>query len=197
MNDKDIWLFVGLGNPGNKYQNNRHNIGFMALDTIVDDVPSFAPFKTSKFQGELTETKFSGAKVVLLKPQTYMNESGRSVGAVARFYKIPPEKVVVLHDELDLNPGELRMKKGGGNAGHNGLKSIQAHMNTADFWRIRIGIGHPGERHLVSNYVLSDFAKAEASWVEKVTDYIASSYTKIIENDAESYMTEVNKFSKS
>lgn len=192
-----MWLFVGLGNPGDKYMKNRHNIGFMAVEAMADGAHNFPPFKTSKFQGELTEKNVDSQKIILLKPKTYMNESGKSVGAVARFYKIPPENIVVFHDELDLKAGDLRMKKGGGNAGHNGLKSIQAHLSTPDFWRVRMGIGHPGEKHLVSNYVLSDFAKAEASWLEGVIDFVADSYAKVIENGAESYMKDINKFKQS
>lgn len=192
-----MWLFVGLGNPGDKYKKNRHNIGFMAVEAMADGAHNFPPFKTSKFQAELTEKNIEGQKVILLKPKTYMNESGKSVGATARFYKIPPENIVVFHDELDLKAGDLRMKKGGGNAGHNGLKSIQAHLSTPDFWRVRMGIGHPGEKHLVSNYVLSDFAKSEHQWLEGVIDFIADSYAKVIENGAESYMKDINKFKQS
>jgi len=186
-----MWLIVGLGNPGSKYKDNRHNIGFMAVDEMAGT--SFSP---SKFKGDLAEVRKDGQKVLFLKPQTYMNESGQSVGAVARFYKIPTDKIIVLHDELDLKAGELRMKKGGGNAGHNGLKSMQAHLSSPDFWRIRIGIGHPGEKHLVSNYVLSDFAKAEAPWVEDVIHFLDRSFGNLIENGPESYMKDVNGYSR-
>ena len=188
-----MWLIVGLGNPGDKYKNNRHNIGFMAVDSIADDKQ--ASFK-SKFQGEIAEIRVGGDKVILLKPQTYMNESGRSVGAAAKFYKIPPKNIIVLHDELDIKAGEIRMKCGGGNAGHNGLKSMQAHLGTADFWRIRMGIGRPENKNQVSNYVLSDFAKAESQIVEDMIDFISDSYGKLVENGAESYMKDVNAFSK-
>lgn len=194
---KAMWLFVGLGNPGAKYEKNRHNIGFMAAEAIADGAYNFAPFKASKFKAEITEKTINGQKIILMKPQTYMNESGQSVGAAARFYKIPPENIIVLHDELDLKPGELRIKKGGGNAGHNGLKSIQAHLSTPDFWRIRMGIGHPGEKHLVSNYVLSDFAKADQVWLEQMIDFTADIYAKIIENGVESVMKEINSFKPS
>lgn len=164
-----MYLIVGLGNPGDKYARNRHNIGFMAVDAMRDDDPSIPDFK-SKFSGLYTEGRFGREKAGLLKPHTYMNESGRSVGAACKFFKIPPERVIVIHDELDLKPGEVKVKKGGGNAGHNGLKSIQAHLGTPDFWRVRVGIGHPrdfgGGREDVSNYVLSDFAKLEREgWV--------------------------------
>ncbi len=191
---KAMWLFVGLGNPGAKYEKNRHNIGFMAVEAMADGAYNFPPFKTSKFKAEITEKNIDGTKVILMKPQTYMNESGQSVGAVARFYKISPENIVVLHDELDLKAGKLRIKKGGGNAGHNGLKSIQAHLSTPDFWRIRMGIGHPGEKHLVSNYVLSDFAKAEQNWLEQVIDFTTDIYGKIIENGAQSVTKDINSF---
>ena len=167
-----MYLFVGLGNPGNKYQNNRHNIGFLVLDDIATDY-------REKFQGLYTEQRIDGGKVGLLKPMTYMNESGQSVAKAAKFYKIPPENIIVFHDELDLKPGEVRTKFGGGTAGHNGLKSIKAHLGTPDFWRIRIGIGHPGDKNLVSNYVLSDFAKAEEQTFEDII-YQLSKHIKII-----------------
>lgn len=169
----DTWLFVGLGNPGDKYAKNRHNIGFMAVDAMARAY-NFPPFR-KKFQGELSEGTIGGAKVVLLKPHTYMNESGQSVTAAAKFYKIPPARIVAWHDELDLAPSKMRIKTGGGNAGHNGLKSMQAHLGTPDFRRVRLGIGHPGDKDRVSGYVLSDFAKVEGPWVsllvEAVSDY--------------------------
>lgn len=159
VSDSGVWLFAGLGNPGDQYKNNRHNIGFMVVDSIAQ-AHDFPPFKT-KYQGLLSEGKIDGSKIILLKPQTYMNNSGQSVAAAAKFYKIPPERILVFHDELDLEPGKIRIKCGGGNAGHNGLKSIQAHLGTPDFWRVRMGIGHPGDKDRVHSYVLGDFAKAE------------------------------------
>ncbi len=177
-----MWLFVGLGNPGNKYKNNRHNIGFMVIDAIAD----MSSFKL-KFQGDMTEKRIGAEKVILVKPLTYMNESGKAVGKCTKFYKIPPERVIVFHDELDLKPGEVRVKKGGGNAGHNGLKSIQAHLGTPDFWRVRIGIGRPQGEGDVSNYVLSDFAKAEQNWLETLIDTLSDASEMIIKDSPEEY----------
>ena len=169
----DTWLFTGLGNPGDKYARNRHNIGFMVADEIAR-THKFPPFR-KKFSAEMAEGVIDGTKVVLLKPWTYMNESGQSVAAAAKFYKIAPARIVAFHDELDLAPGKVRVKTGGGNAGHNGLKSMQAHLGTPDFMRVRLGIGHPGDKDRVSGYVLSDFSKTEGKWlnllIEAVSDY--------------------------
>lgn len=156
-------LFVGLGNPGRAYAGNRHNIGFMALEAVAR-AHSAPPFR-SKFQGLVSEIALAGERVVLLAPQTYMNESGRAVGEASRYLKIEPKDIVVFHDELDLPPGKVRVKSGGGNAGHNGLKSVSAHVGN-EYRRVRLGIGHPGDRALVHNYVLGDFAKSDAPWVE-------------------------------
>ncbi len=175
-----MYLFVGLGNPGAKYVNNRHNIGFLVLDELSTDY-------REKFQGLYTEQRLEGTKAGLLKPMTYMNESGQSVAKASKFYKIPPEDIIVFHDELDLKPGEVRVKKGGGTAGHNGLKSIQAHLGTPDFWRIRIGIGHPGDRNLVSNYVLSDFAKSEESIFEDIIYHLSKHAPCITSDGVEAY----------
>ena len=158
-------LFVGLGNPGSKYAHNRHNIGFMALDRIAND-HGFAPWR-GKFQGSVSEGRLGSEKVVLLKPETFMNLSGQSVGAAMRFYKLEPGDVTVFHDELDLAPGKVRVKVGGGHAGHNGLRSIHQHIGP-EYERVRMGIGHPGHKDRVSGYVLSDFAKAEADWLDDV-----------------------------
>jgi len=158
-------LFVGLGNPGSKYAHNRHNIGFMALDRIAGD-HGFAPWR-GKFQGNVSEGRLGTEKVVLLKPETFMNLSGQSVGAAMRFYKFEPGDVTVFHDELDLAPGKVRVKMGGGHAGHNGLRSIHQHIGP-EYERVRMGIGHPGHKDRVSGYVLSDFAKAEADWLDDV-----------------------------
>jgi PTH1 family peptidyl-tRNA hydrolase len=163
-------LFVGLGNPGTRYAGNRHNIGFMALDAIARRHRA-APWRR-KFQGESTEAVIGRERVLLLKPLTFMNESGRAVAEAQRFYKIPLEDVVVFHDELDLAPAKLRVKKGGGNAGHNGLRSITAQCGN-EYWRARLGIGHPGDKALVHAYVLNDFAKAEMPWVEDLCDAMA------------------------
>lgn len=156
-------LFVGLGNPGAKYLKNRHNIGFMALDRIAED-HGFGPWK-SKFQGQISEGRLGTEKVLLLKPETFMNLSGQSVGEAMRFYKLTPADVTVLHDEIDLAPGKLRVKQGGGHAGHNGLRSIHQHIGDA-YQRVRLGVGHPGRKELVPHYVLQDFAKADAGWLD-------------------------------
>ena len=163
-------LFVGLGNPGSKYAGNRHNIGFMALDAIAD-AHGFTPFKP-RFQGLLSEGRFGSDKALLLKPTTFMNLSGQSVGETMRFFKLDPDDVTVFHDELDLAPGKLRCKTGGGHAGHNGLRSIHQHIGT-DYHRVRMGIGHPGHKDKVASYVLNDFAKAEGPWLEDVMRGIA------------------------
>ncbi|WP_417263289.1 aminoacyl-tRNA hydrolase [Celeribacter sp.] len=158
-------LFVGLGNPGAKYAHNRHNIGFMVLDRIAED-HGFGPWR-AKFQAQVTEGRLGGDKVILLKPETFMNLSGQSVGEAMRFYKLTPADVVVFHDELDLAPGKVRVKSGGGHAGHNGLRSIHQHIG-AEYDRVRLGIGHPGHKDRVAPYVLSDFAKAEQDWLDDV-----------------------------
>ena len=181
-----MWLFVGLGNPGDKYSKNRHNVGFMILDHIADNYPAFSGFR-SKFQGETTEGRLNGQKVVLLKPTTYMNNSGQSVAQAAKFYKIDPNKVLVFHDELDLKPGEVRVKQGGGNAGHNGLKSIQAHLGTPDFWRARIGIGRPQHKGQVSNFVLDDFSKAERDCLEPLVDTVSDNVGIVLEENPRVY----------
>lgn len=155
-------IFAGLGNPGARYGRNRHNIGFMALDALAR-AHRASPWR-ARFQAEACEATIGAEKVLLLKPQTYMNESGRSIGEAARFFKIAPADVFVFHDELDLAPAKLRVKLGGGNAGHNGLRSTTAAIGN-DYWRVRMGIGHPGDKALVHAYVLNDFGKAEEPWV--------------------------------
>ncbi|GGB34970.1 peptidyl-tRNA hydrolase [Roseibium aquae] len=164
-------LIVGLGNPGDKYARNRHNIGFMAADEIHRAHSSFAPWR-SRFQAQVSEGRIGTEKVLLMKPSTYMNESGRAVGEAMRFYKIEPQDVCVIYDELDLPPAKFRMKTGGGHGGHNGLRSITAHIGES-YRRLRLGIGHPGDKKLVSNYVLGDFAKADADWLEPLLRAIA------------------------
>ncbi len=165
-------LFVGLGNPGTKYQGNRHNIGFMAVDEIARR-HGFASWRR-RFQGETAEGTLDGERVILLKPATYMNESGRAVSEAANFFKLGLGDIVVFHDELDLPPAKLRVKTGGGHAGHNGLRSISAHLGN-DYRRVRLGIGHPGVKDIVHAYVLNDFAKADDPWVEALCDAIAES----------------------
>ena len=184
-----MWLLVGLGNPGDKYAGNRHNIGFMVVDRVAEE-HGFSTFK-EKFQGRYAEGRIDGHKVMLLKPQTYMNESGQSVGKAAKFYKIPPEKVVVFHDELDLEPFKIRVKTGGGVAGHNGLKSIKAHLGTPGFVRVRLGIGHPGSKDKVSPYVLNDFPKADQPVLERLLDAAGHHVPLLISGNTDDYMTRV------
>lgn len=178
-------LFVGLGNPGADYARHRHNIGFMAVDAIVRR-HSFSPWR-AKFQGEVCEGTIAGEKVVALKPMTYMNESGRSVAACAQFYKIEPKDIVVFHDELDLPPAKIRVKVGGGHAGHNGLRSITAHMG-ADFRRIRLGIGHPGSKERVTGWVLGDFAKVDREWLEPLLDDVSDAADRLVAGDDTAFM---------
>jgi PTH1 family peptidyl-tRNA hydrolase len=165
-------LFVGLGNPGAKYAHNRHNIGFMAVDEIARR-HGFAPWRR-RFQGETTEGSLDGERVVLLRPATFMNESGRAVQEAAGFFKIAPGEITVFQDELELPPAKVRVKVGGGIAGHNGLRSISAHIGN-DYRRVRLGIGHPGVKELVHGYVLSDFAKDERPWVQALCEAVAES----------------------
>jgi PTH1 family peptidyl-tRNA hydrolase len=181
-------LFVGLGNPGAEYSRHRHNVGFMAIDRIADK--HRFPAWRRRFQAETAEADIAGERVLLLKPQTYMNESGRAVGEAARFLKIATSDIVVFHDELDLAPGKLRVKVGGGNAGHNGLRSITAHLDN-EYVRVRIGIGHPGHKDAVSGYVLHDFAKAEGVWLEPMLDAMADAAGRLTGGDAQRFMTDV------
>ena len=174
-------LFAGLGNPGAKYAGNRHNIGFMALDAIAR-AHDFAPWR-GKFQAEMTEGLLGREKVILLKPMTFMNLSGQAVGAALRFYKLDPADLVVFHDELDLAPGKLRLKQGGGHAGHNGLRSIHEHIGP-DYGRLRLGIGHPGHKDRVAPYVLSDFAKADQGWLDDLLRGIADGAPDLAAGDA-------------
>ncbi|MDJ0822423.1 MAG: aminoacyl-tRNA hydrolase [Paracoccaceae bacterium] len=173
-------LFVGLGNPGGKYARNRHNIGFMAVDRIAAD-HGFAPWR-SKFQGQISEGRLGSEKVLLLKPETFMNRSGQAVGEALRFYKIEPADMVVFHDELDLAPGKCRVKRGGGHAGHNGLRSIHGHVGEG-YGRVRLGIGHPGRKDLVSAYVLHDFPKADADWLDDLLWGISDGAAALAEGD--------------
>lgn len=167
-----MWLWVGLGNPGRRYAGNRHNVGFMAVEAVARRWN--APGWRRQFEGETSELRFDGERVLLLRPQTFMNESGRSVAAAARFFRIPPERILVFHDELDLPTGRVRIKKGGGTAGHRGLESIAQHLGSRDFWRVRIGIGHPGSKERVVGWVLSDFRPEELELVEPVLDALAA-----------------------
>ena len=182
-------LIVGLGNPGAKYARNRHNIGFMAVEQIAAD-HHFGPWK-SKFQGSLSEGRFGSTRAVLLRPETFMNKSGDSVAAAMRFYKLEPEDVVVLHDELDLAPGKVKFKMGGGHAGHNGLRSIHSHLGP-DYGRVRLGVGHPGHKDRVAGYVLSDFAKAEADWLDDMLRGISDGAAHLAEGDNAKFMNAVS-----
>ncbi|WP_170473823.1 aminoacyl-tRNA hydrolase [Ruegeria arenilitoris] len=181
-------LFVGLGNPGSKYARNRHNIGFMAVDRIAAD-HGFSPWK-SKFQAEIAEGRLSDERVLLIKPQTFMNRSGQAVGETMRFYKLDSTDVTVFHDELDLAPGKVRVKAGGGHAGHNGLRSIHEHISPA-YDRVRLGIGHPGRKELVSPYVLSDFAKADSEWLEEVLRGVSDGAAYLAKDEGGKFMNAV------
>jgi PTH1 family peptidyl-tRNA hydrolase len=163
-------LFVGLGNPGARYAGNRHNIGFMAVDAIAKrhGFPSWR----RRFQGVATEKNIGGDRLLLLLPGTYMNESGLAVAEAMHFYKVPLSEIVVFHDEIELPPAKVRVKTGGGNAGHNGLRSISAHIGN-DYRRVRLGVGHPGHKDLVQPYVLNDFAKSDRPWLESLLDIVA------------------------
>ncbi|MEI9901417.1 MAG: aminoacyl-tRNA hydrolase [Hyphomicrobium sp.] len=181
-------LFVGLGNPGGEYARHRHNVGFMALDKIAA-AHGFGAWR-KRFQGETAEGSIGGERVVLLKPTTYMNESGRAVGEAARFLKIPLEDIYVFHDEIDLAPAKLKVKAGGGNAGHNGLRSITAHLGN-DYTRVRIGVGHPGSKDAVAHYVLRDFAKAEYAWLDPMLDAIADAAPFLAKGDSARFLSQV------
>ncbi len=181
-------LFVGLGNPGAKYARHRHNVGYMALDRIAER-HDFGSWRR-RFQGETAEASLDGERVVLLKPTTYMNDSGQSVGEAQRFHKIPLDDVYVFHDEIDLAPGKVKVKTGGGNAGHNGLRSISAHIGN-DYQRVRIGVGHPGVKDAVAHYVLHDFAKVEYDWLEPLLDALAASAGFLARGDSARFLSHV------
>ena len=181
-------LFVGLGNPGAKYAGHRHNIGFMAVDAIASE--HGFPAWRSKFQAEITDGRVGGERVLLMKPQTYMNNSGQAVGEAMRFLKLSPAEVTVFHDELDLAPGKLRVKTGGGHAGHNGLRSLHQHIG-GDYRRVRLGIGHPGAKELVTGYVLHDFARADRDWLDPLLDGIARATVKLAAGDGAGFQNDV------
>lgn len=183
-------LLVGLGNPGEQHAAERHNVGFMALDAIAREYGMAALRPRSRFSGDVAEGTVAGARIIALKPTTYMNESGRAVGAAAKFHKLAPEDIIVLHDELDLAPGKVRVKLGGGNAGHNGLKSVAAHVG-GEFWRVRIGIGHPGNGDIVQRHVLGNFAKADADWLNPMLAAMADAMPLLLKDDAGAFMTRV------
>jgi PTH1 family peptidyl-tRNA hydrolase len=185
-----MYVLAGLGNPGARYARNRHNIGYLVADEIARR-HGFERFRSrSRLSGDIAEGRIGETRVAVLKPTTFMNESGRALGAVLRYYKIEPERLFVFHDELDLAPGKVRVKRGGGSAGHNGLKSATAHIG-ADYWRVRMGIGHPGDKDLVHGYVLSDFSKAEALWLEKLVDAVGDASGLLLSGVENDFMTRV------
>lgn len=181
-------LLAGLGNPGPKYQNNRHNIGFLAVDEIARD-HGFGPWR-SRFHGQVSEGRIGGEKVLLLKPMTYMNESGVSVSEAANFFKLGPNEVYVIYDEIDLAPAKIRVKAGGGAAGHNGIRSIAAHFGK-DFMRVRLGVGHPGDKNKVPGYVLKDFAKAEMPGVEALIRAVSNAVPDLAQCRDSEFMNKV------
>jgi len=182
-------LIVGLGNPGSGYAGNRHNIGFMTVDAIAKR-HGIGPWRR-RFQGVSAEGPLSGERVLLLLPGTYMNESGRAVAEAANFYKLGLPDIVVLHDEIDLAPGKVRVKTGGGSAGHNGLRSITSHVGN-DYRRVRIGVGHPGAKELVHSYVLNDFAKSERDWVATLCELIADNAGLLAKGQDASFQNKVH-----
>ncbi|HVY13057.1 MAG TPA: aminoacyl-tRNA hydrolase [Alphaproteobacteria bacterium] len=191
-----MWLLVGLGNPGTKYRHNRHNIGFMAADVFYDTF-SISEWK-KKFSAELSDILITGSeKALLLKPQTFMNASGEAVQAAASFYKISPENIVVFYDDLDLAPGKVKVKQGGGAGGHNGLRSLDAHLGPS-YWRVRLGIGHPGvhepnKAEMVLNYVLSDFSKADKAWLDPLLEKLAESFPLFLSEGPEKFLNALHQ----
>ena len=181
-------LIAGLGNPGAKYAGNRHNIGFMAVERIAAD-HGFSPWR-QKFQGLISEGRLGREKVLLLRPTTFMNRSGQAVGEALRFYKLGPEDLIVIHDELDLAPGKARLKQGGGHAGHNGLRSIHGHIGP-DFTRLRLGIGHPGHKDRVAGYVLSDFARSDQGWLDDLLAGISDGAELLAAGDGPGFLNRV------
>ncbi|MDP1699915.1 MAG: aminoacyl-tRNA hydrolase [Aestuariivirga sp.] len=184
-----MFLLVGLGNPGTKYAGNRHNIGFMAVDEIVRR-HGFSPWR-KKFHGEISEGILGTEKTLILKPLTFMNESGQAVGEAIRFLGMEPEQVIVIYDEIDLMAGKVRVKLGGGAAGHNGIRSITAHIGPY-YTRVRLGVGHPGDKTLVHPHVLSDFAKADKVWLTPLLDAVADYAALLIEGDTATFQNKVH-----
>jgi PTH1 family peptidyl-tRNA hydrolase len=182
-------LWVGLGNPGPEHARQRHNIGFMALEAIAAR-HRFSPWR-SRFRGQVCEGTIAGQKILALKPETYMNESGTAVQPAAFFYKLKPEAITAFHDELDLGPGKLRVKRAGGAAGHNGLRSIDRQLGAQDYWRVRLGIGHPGQKERVTGHVLGDFAKGDREWLDPLLDAVAEAAPLLAEGRTEEFMTRV------
>ena len=181
-------LLVGLGNPGQDYAKNRHNIGFMAVDEITRRY-SFGPWRR-RFQGQAADGRLSGKRAFALKPETYMNESGRAVTQAMRYYRLEPEDVIVLYDEIDLDAGKVRCKQGGGNAGHNGLRSLDSHIGR-NYVRVRLGIGHPGDRDRVSSHVLGNFSNADMVWVTNVIDAVSDAVPALAIGDIPGFSNQV------
>ncbi|MBL4602407.1 MAG: aminoacyl-tRNA hydrolase [Emcibacteraceae bacterium] len=181
-------LLVGLGNPGTKHEDNRHNIGFMAVDEIILRYNFSEP--KIKYQGAIYEGRLGGEKTLILKPLTFMNLSGKSVSQVAQFYKIPSEDIFIFYDELDLEAGRIKFKTGGGNAGHNGLRSLDQYINK-NYHRIRLGIGHPGDKSRVSSHVLGDFTRADEKWLEPLLDAVGRSAEKLTSGDGVNFLNEI------
>jgi peptidyl-tRNA hydrolase, PTH1 family len=182
-------LIVGLGNPGPKYAGNRHNIGFMAVDEIVHR-HGFSPWRR-RFQGAISEGTIGGEKVLVLKPMTFMNDSGQSVGEAMRFFNLEPPDVTVIHDEIDLAPGKVRVKLGGGHAGNNGIRSVSAHIGP-HYRRVRLGVGHPGDKNLVMPHVLNDFTKDDKAWVAALVEAIAESFPLLIAGEDAKFQSKVH-----
>jgi PTH1 family peptidyl-tRNA hydrolase len=187
-------LWVGLGNPEPGMARQRHNIGFMAVDVLAAR-HGFGPWRP-RFKGLIAEGSVGGRKVLALKPLTYMNDSGAAVQAAAAFYKLPVEAITAFHDELDLIPGKLRVKRGGGAAGHNGLRSMDRMLGSPDYWRVRLGIGHPGNKDRVLSYVLGDFGKADRDWLVALLDAVADAASLLAEGRTEDFMTKVALLTK-
>jgi PTH1 family peptidyl-tRNA hydrolase len=181
-------IIAGLGNPGAQYAGNRHNIGFMAVDAL-QRLPSFAPW-SKKFKAEISEGEIGGEKVLLMKPLTYMNLSGESVGEAMRFFKLAPADIITIHDELDLPAGRARIKTGGGHGGHNGLKSLDAHCGK-EYRRLRLGVGHPGDKERVHGHVLGDFAKADRVWLDPLLDAIADNAAMLVKAEDSQLMNKL------
>lgn len=182
-------LLVGLGNPGPGHAKNRHNLGYMAVDEVVRRY-SFGPWRR-RFQGSVSEGRLAGGRAIVLKPETYMNLSGQSVASALRYYRLEPGAMIVIHDELDLAPGKVRVKLGGGNAGHNGLRSIDSHVGR-DYLRVRIGVGHPGLPDIVGDYLLHDFSKSDQKWIEETTVAIADAIEVLARGDLPGFMNKVS-----
>ena len=181
-------LIVGLGNPGPGYANNRHNVGFKIIDAVVERY-CLGPYRV-RFHGLAARGDVEGTRVLALRPSTYMNRSGEAVAAAARYHRIPVERIVVVHDELDLRPGKVRVKRGGGAAGHNGLRNIDAHLGP-EYWRVRVGIGHPGDPAGAQSYVLRDFAKAERSWLDRVVEAVARYLPLLLDGRDSDFMSRI------